>query len=49
MGAVDLDAREGDPGQLWMTLSETVPYSKELDTYPVGTVIPPVLIARSYP
>ena len=27
-------------------LSDTVPYSKDVDTYPVGTVIPSVLIDK---
>ena len=48
MGAVDLSAGAGDAGQLWMKLAETVPYSKELDTYPVGTVIPSVLIDKPF-
>jgi cytochrome b subunit of formate dehydrogenase len=48
MGAVDLNAGAGDAGQLWMKLAETVPYSKELDTYPVGTVIPSVLIDKPF-
>ena len=44
MGAVDLDPNAGDTGEMWLTMKETVPYAKELDTYPVGTVLPAVLI-----
>jgi hypothetical protein len=48
MGNVNLDATVGDDGQWWMERTESVAYSKELDTYPVGTVIPAVLIERPF-
>lgn len=44
LGPVDLSPDVSDAGQLWMPVSQTVPYTKELDTYPVGTVMPSVLI-----
>jgi hypothetical protein len=48
MGGVDLDPNQGDPGEWWMALGDTVPYSREIDTLPVGTVIPSVLIDRPF-
>ena len=44
MGKVDLDAKVSDDGEFWMPVSMTVPYDKALDTYPVGTYMPSVLI-----
>jgi cytochrome b subunit of formate dehydrogenase len=41
---VDADPKAGDNISLWMPLGETVPYSAALDTYPVGTIMPSVLI-----
>lgn len=48
MGTIDLDPAAGDTGEWWMKLDETVPYSKEADAYPVGTVIPSVLIDKPF-
>lgn len=48
MGRIDLDPEQGDPGEWWMALEDTVPYSPELDTLPVGAVIPSVLIDRPF-
>jgi len=42
--SVDVDPTVGDAVSLWMPLAETVPYSEDLDTYPVGTIMPSVLI-----
>lgn len=44
MGRVNLDPSVGDDGHWSMELADTVEYSKELDGYPVGTVLPSVLI-----
>ncbi|MCP5082019.1 MAG: hypothetical protein GY948_10020 [Alphaproteobacteria bacterium] len=41
---VNADPKTGDEISLWMPLKETVPYSKALDTYPIGTIMPSVLI-----
>lgn len=41
---VDLDPDEGDALPLALNLKDTVPYSPEADTYPVGTIMPAVLI-----
>lgn len=41
---VDLTADVGDEGSLWLRLDETVPYSEQLDTWPVGTVMPSVMV-----
>lgn len=48
MGNVNLDPVAGDDGQWWMDVADTVPYSRELDDYPVGTVIPSVLIDKPF-
>ncbi|MGH8772125.1 MAG: ethylbenzene dehydrogenase-related protein, partial [Burkholderiales bacterium] len=48
MGAIDLDPDIGDSGQWWMMKPDTAPYSRELDNYPVGTVIPSVVIDRPF-
>ena len=48
MGNIALDPKAGDDGQWWLSLAETVPYAKQLDTYPVGTVIPSVLIDKPF-
>jgi cytochrome b subunit of formate dehydrogenase len=48
MGKVNLDPSAHDEGQFWMALADTVPYTKELDTYPVGTVLPSVLIDKPF-
>jgi len=44
LGNVDLDPNVGDDGELWLPMENTIAYSEELDTYPVGTVMPSVLI-----
>lgn len=44
LGDVNLDPEIGDTGEYWMDMDMTVEYSEELDTYPVGTVMPSVLI-----
>ena len=41
---VDPDPDVGDSASLWMPLEQTVPYSGELDQYPVGTIMPSVLV-----
>nr|WP_298522614.1 ethylbenzene dehydrogenase-related protein [uncultured Halomonas sp.] len=38
-----LDPETSDEGQFWMAMDDTIPYSKEADTYPVGTIMPSVL------
>lgn len=48
LGLVNLDPRIGDYGQWWMALEDTVPYAPERDTYPIGTVLPSVLVDRSF-
>lgn len=48
LGNVNLDPHTSDDGEWWMSLAETVPYTTELDHYPVGTVIPSVLIDRPF-
>jgi cytochrome b subunit of formate dehydrogenase len=48
MGSLDLDPQAADHGEWWMRLTDTVPYSKEADSYPVGTVIPSVLIDKPF-
>lgn len=41
---VDLSPGVGDDVALYMSLNETVPYDPSLDNYPVGTIMPSVLI-----
>jgi hypothetical protein len=48
MGLVELDPNASDSGEWWMSLAETVPYTKGIDTFPVGTVIPSVLIDKPF-
>ncbi len=48
LGTVNLDPHVSDDGQWWMALEDTVPYTPELDTYPVGTVLPSVLIDKPF-
>lgn len=43
MGKLDLDPAHGDQGVLGMHKDDVVDYRPELDTYPVGTVIPSVV------
>lgn len=43
-----LDPKRSDLGQWWMALEETVPYTPELDRYPVGTIIPSVIIDKPF-
>ena len=42
--AVDPNPDVGDEVALWLPMAETVPYSEELDDYPVGTIMPSVLV-----
>jgi cytochrome b subunit of formate dehydrogenase len=47
LGNVDLDPTVSDAGEFWLPMEQTVPYTKELDTldtYPIGTIMPSVLI-----
>ena len=44
LGYLNLDPSASDDGQFWMKLEDTIAYSEELDTYPVGTVMPSVLV-----
>lgn len=44
LGGLNLDPDAGDDGEFWLPLEQTVAYSEELDTYPIGTVMPSVLI-----
>lgn len=44
IGTPDLDPDAGDEGQWYLAKGETVPYEPELDHYPVGTVLPSVVI-----
>ena len=44
LGPINLDPTVGDTALLAMHLADTVPYSAELDTYPVGTVLPSVVL-----
>ncbi len=44
LGHVDLDPNKSDDGEFWLALEDTIPYSAEADTYPVGTVLPSVLV-----
>jgi hypothetical protein len=48
LGAFRLDPQHGDDGHWWMALEETVPYTYELDSHPVGTVIPSVIIDKPF-
>ena len=41
---VDLDPAQSDDVALFLPLHETVPYDSALDTYPVGTILPAVLV-----
>jgi len=43
LGRIDLDPNTSDAAPLAMRMDETVPYQPELDTYPIGTVLPSVL------
>lgn len=44
LGKVNLDPTVSDDGEFWMSPDMIVAYSKELDTYPVGTVMPSVIV-----
>lgn len=39
-----LDPSKGDSEKFWMHMDATIPYSAEEDIYPIGTVMPSVLI-----
>lgn len=41
---VDLDADAGDAEPIFLAQADTVPYDPALDTYPVGTIMPSVLV-----
>lgn len=43
---LSLDSHVSDQGHWWMEYNDTVPYRAELDHYPVGTVIPGVIITE---
>ncbi len=42
--SVDLNPNKGDLRNIFMPLADTVPYDAALDTYPIGTIMPAVLI-----
>ena len=44
IGNLNLDSSASDDGKFWMKLEDTVPYSEALDNYPVGTIMPSVLV-----
>ena len=44
LGDVDFDPEVGDAGEFWLAEAETVSYEPELDDYPVGTVMPSVIV-----
>jgi hypothetical protein len=44
LGRVNMDPRASDDGDFYLLMEETVPYSTELDIFPVGTVLPSVLV-----
>ena len=48
IGTVELDPGHGDDGQWWLALDDTVPYTQELDIYPVGSIIPSVIIEKPF-
>ncbi len=49
LGSIDLDPSAGDAGDWWIPEELLVPYSAELDArYPVGTVMPSVVISRPF-
>lgn len=44
LGGLNLDPDASDDGEFWLPYEQTVEYTEELDTYPIGTVMPSVLI-----
>ena len=44
LGDVELNPHVSDSGEFWMNIEETIPYSESEDTYPVGTIIPSVIL-----
>lgn len=48
MGTLKLDPNAHDDGEWWMALADSVPYAKDLDIYPIGTVLPSVLIDKPF-
>lgn len=44
LGPVDLDPSGHDEGAWFMRIDETVPYDAELDDYPLGTVLPGIIL-----
>lgn len=48
MGEVNLDPAVGDKGVWYFTDEETTPYRPELDNYPIGTVMPGVVISSPF-
>lgn len=44
LGEVDTDPETSDAGEFWLAEAETVPYEAALDDYPLGTVMPSVIV-----
>ena len=44
LGRPNLAAHSSDIGRWWMEVDESLPYTPEADRYPVGTVLPSVLL-----
>jgi cytochrome b subunit of formate dehydrogenase len=44
LGNLDPDPNVSDDGEFWLPLGQTVEYNPALDTYPVGTILPSVLL-----
>jgi cytochrome b subunit of formate dehydrogenase len=44
LGRLDPDPNVSDDGEFWLPLGQTVEYNPGLDNYPVGTILPSVLI-----
>lgn len=44
LGRIDLSPDASDQGRWWLETDESIPYTKAADTYPVGTVLPSVLV-----
>jgi hypothetical protein len=48
MGQIDLNPVAHDEGIWSMTLDEVVPYDPALDDYPIGTVLPGIVLVAAY-
>jgi len=48
MGAPDLDPDQGDEGIWYLHEDEAVPYDPALDDYPLGTVLPGIVISGAF-